>query len=189
MFLRRPPIRELLTGTISVLVLLAAANGATAQQAFDWKKFSGSTVNVSLKKVPWTDFLLPHIAEFEALTGIKTRIEVLPENQQREKLTVALTSGGTDVDVYDTQRHNEGLKYFLAGWYDPIDKYLKDAGLDRTRIVKAEIVVTDHDSKPAFDEAWATWMPAGYGPVRSFVQSVMPEGDLIEIIVTVALPA
>ncbi len=28
--------------------------------------------------------------------------------------------------------------------------------LDCTRIVKAEIVVTDHDNKPAFDEAWAT---------------------------------
>ena len=70
-----------------------------------------------------------------------------------------------------------------------IDRYLKDAGLDRTRIVKAEIVVTDHDNKPAFDRAWATWMPDGYGPVRSFVQSVMPEGDLIEIIITAALPA
>jgi endoribonuclease L-PSP len=70
-----------------------------------------------------------------------------------------------------------------------IDAYLKDAGLDRTRIVKAEIVVTDHDNKPAFDEAWASWMPAGHGPVRSFVQSVMPDGDLIEIIITAALPA
>ena len=53
--------------------------------------------------------------------------------------------------------------------------------------MKAEIVVTDHDNKPAFDEAWATWMPANHGPVRSFVQSVMPEGDLIEIIITAAL--
>ena len=66
-------------------------------------------------------------------------------------------------------------------------RLLKDAGLDRTRIVKAEIVVTDHDNKPAFDEAWATWMPDNYGPVRSFVESVMPEGDLIEIIITAAL--
>ena len=68
-----------------------------------------------------------------------------------------------------------------------LEGYLKDAGLDRTRIVKAEIVVTDHDNKPAFDRAWASWMPDGQGPVRSFVQSVMPEGDLIEIIITAAL--
>ncbi|MBM3549651.1 MAG: RidA family protein [Alphaproteobacteria bacterium] len=70
-----------------------------------------------------------------------------------------------------------------------LEGHLKNAGLDRTRIVKAEIVVTDHDNKPAFDRAWASWMPDGYGPVRSFVESVMPEGDLIEIIITAALPA
>ena len=68
-----------------------------------------------------------------------------------------------------------------------LETYLKDAGLDRTRIVKAEIVVTDHDNKPAFDRAWASWMPDNHGPVRSFVQSVMPEGDLVEIIITAAL--
>jgi len=44
-----------------------------------------------------------------------------------------------------------------------IDGYLKDHGLDRTRIVKAEIVVTDHGNKPAFDKAWASWMPDGKG--------------------------
>jgi enamine deaminase RidA (YjgF/YER057c/UK114 family) len=70
-----------------------------------------------------------------------------------------------------------------------IDGYLKGAGLDRTRIVKAEIVVTDHDNKPEFDRAWASWAPDGQGPVRSFVQSVMPAGDLVEIIITAALRA
>ena len=60
---------------------------------------------------------------------------------------------------------------------------------DISRIVKAEIVVTDHDNKPAFDCAWASWMPDGHGPVRSFVQSVMPTGDLIEIIITATLRA
>ena len=68
-----------------------------------------------------------------------------------------------------------------------LDGYLADAGLDRTRIVKAEVVVTDHDNKPAFDEVWASWMPEGCGPVRSFVEYRMPEGDLIEIIITAAL--
>jgi len=83
----------------------------------------------------------------------------------------------------------QDIRVQTLGALEVIDTYLKEAGLDRTRIVKAEIVVTDHGNKPAFDEAWATWMPAGHGPVRSFVQSVMPEGDLIEIIITAALPA
>ena len=32
-----------------------------------------------------------------------------------------------------------------------IDTYPKEVARDRTRIVKAEIVVTDHDNKPAFE--------------------------------------
>ena len=70
-----------------------------------------------------------------------------------------------------------------------LDGFLAEAGVDKTRIVKAEVVVTDHDNKPAFDEEWAKWMPDGFGPVRSFVETPMPEGDLIEIIITAALPA
>lgn len=70
-----------------------------------------------------------------------------------------------------------------------IDGYLSDHGLDRTRIMRAEVVVTDHDRKPEFDRVWAEWMPEGHGPVRSFIQSKMPDGDRVEIIMTVALPA
>ena len=70
-----------------------------------------------------------------------------------------------------------------------LDGHLATAGIDRTRILRADVVVTDHDQKPAFDRVWASWMPDGEGPVRSFVQSVMPEGDLIEILITAALPA
>ena len=70
-----------------------------------------------------------------------------------------------------------------------LDERLATAGLDRTRILRADVVVTDHDQKPVFDRVWASWMPDGEGPVRSFVQSVMPEGDLIEILITAALPA
>jgi enamine deaminase RidA (YjgF/YER057c/UK114 family) len=70
-----------------------------------------------------------------------------------------------------------------------LDGHLATAGIDRTRILRADVVVTDHDQKPAFDCVWASWMPDGEGPVRSFVQSVMPEGDLIEILITAALPA
>lgn len=69
-----------------------------------------------------------------------------------------------------------------------IDGYLTAHGLDRTRITRAEVIVTDHGRKPEFDAVWSDWMPTGQGPVRSFVQSVMPEGDLVEIIMTVALP-
>ena len=95
--------------------------------------------------------------------------------------------GGFLWGVATSPDRTQDIRVQTLGALGVIDGYLKEAGLDRTRIVKAEIVVTDHDNKPAFDEAWATWMPANQGPVRSFVQSVMPEGDLIEIIITAAL--
>ena len=95
--------------------------------------------------------------------------------------------GGFLWGVATSPDRTQDIRAQTLGALGVIDGYLKEAGLDRSRIVKAEIVVTDHDNKPAFDEAWATWMPANHGPVRSFVQSVMPEGDLIEIIVTAAL--
>jgi multiple sugar transport system substrate-binding protein len=110
-------------------IAFTLSTSANAQEKFDWKRYSGTTISVSLKKIPWTDSLTPHIPAFEELTGIKVKLDVLPENQQREKLTVALSSGNADIDVYDTQRHNEGRKYLLAGWYEPLDKYVKDPSL------------------------------------------------------------
>ncbi len=97
--------------------------------------------------------------------------------------------GGLMWVVVTSPDRTQDIRAQTLGALGALDVRLKEAGLDRTRIVKAEVVVTDHDNKPAFDEAWATWMPDGYGPVRSFVESRMPEGDLIEIIFTIALPA
>ena len=72
---------------------------------------------------------------------------------------------------------------------DLLDGLLRDGGTDRSRIVKAEVVVTDHDRKAEFDAIWSQWIPLDCGPVRSFVQSKMPDGDQVEVILTAALPA
>ncbi len=69
-----------------------------------------------------------------------------------------------------------------------LEELILEGGSDRSRIVKAEIVVTDHDNKPRFDAIWREWVPQDCGPVRSFVQSKMPDGDLVEVILTVATP-
>lgn len=119
----------ILTGLFALLVVFTSAAPRAAQPAFDWHRFAGTTISVSLKKVPWTDSLTPKIPEFEKLTGITVKLEVLPEDQQRAKLNIALSSGGAGVDVYDTQRHNEGLAYAAAGWYEPVAKYLANPAL------------------------------------------------------------
>jgi hypothetical protein len=122
-----------------------------------------------------------------------TDITRVPNKKLPSKSAVAIYrlpgGGGFLWAVAVSPDRTPDIRAQTLGALEVLDNYLKDAGLDRTRIVKAEVVVTDHDNKPAFDEAWASWMPDGFGPVRSFVESRMPEGDLIEIIITAALPA
>lgn len=122
-----------------------------------------------------------------------TDITRIPNRKLPSKSSVAIYrlpgGGGFLWAVAVSPDRTQDIRAQTLGALGVLDGYLKDARLDRTRIVKAEVVVTDHDNKPVFDEAWASWMPDGFGPVRSFVESRMPEGDLIEIIITAALPA
>ncbi|MGA1328050.1 MAG: ABC transporter substrate-binding protein, partial [Rubrivivax sp.] len=80
----------------------------------------------------------------------------------------------TDVTFHDGQKLKpEDVVYSVQRITDP--KFASPQRGQFNSIVKAEVGVTDHDNKPAFDEVWASWMRAGYGPVRSFVESRMPE--------------
>jgi multiple sugar transport system substrate-binding protein len=117
-------MRKLMLALAATAIPIAFA-GASAQ-SFDWQKYSGSTINVNLAKQPWSDFLAPHVGEFEELTGIKVNLEVLPEDQHRQKLSISFTSGRGDIDVFASQRHQEGVKYHLAKWYEPLGPYVAD---------------------------------------------------------------
>jgi len=124
---------------------------------------------------------------------MSTDITRVPNKKLPSKSSVAIYrfpgGGGFLWAVAASPDRSPDIRAQTRGVLGVLDGYLKDAGVDRKRIVKAEVVVTDHDNKPAFDEVWAAWMPDGFGPVRSFVESRMPEGDLIEIIITAALEA
>ena len=52
--------------------LMAAPAGA---QGFDWKHFSGETLNVLLNNHPWSNAIRDLAPEFTAKTGIKLRVE------------------------------------------------------------------------------------------------------------------
>jgi enamine deaminase RidA (YjgF/YER057c/UK114 family) len=120
-------------------------------------------------------------------------IQRVPNRALPSKSSVAVYrlpgGGGFLWAVATSPDRTQDIAVQTLGCLAVLDGHLKAHGLDRTRIVKAEIVITDHDNKPAFDRAWASFMPDRYGPVRSFVESRMPEGDLIEIIITAAFPA
>lgn len=110
-------------------VSLVCAVPAMAQDTYNPRKYSGEMINVALAKQPWSDFITPLIPQFEQRTGIKVRLEVLPEDQNRQKLAVAFASGRGDIDVFGSQRHQEGAKYFAAGWYEPLKPLIDDRTL------------------------------------------------------------
>jgi multiple sugar transport system substrate-binding protein len=110
------------------LLGLALASASEAGQ-FNWQQFKGTQLRVMLNKHPWQIAIEPHLKDFEALTGMKLIVEVYPEDQFRAKTSVELASGSGSIDVFMTMPAQEGLKYMRAGWYQPVDEYLKDASL------------------------------------------------------------
>jgi multiple sugar transport system substrate-binding protein len=63
------------------------------------------------------------IGEFEKSTGIKVRIETVPESQRLTKANLILSSGSADYDVF-VSGSVELAGIVQAGWYEPIDKLL-----------------------------------------------------------------
>ena len=98
--------RTLLTSTAAALLATPAIiRHAGAQSSFDWKRFAGQTITVSLTKNPRADNLQAHQKEFEALTGIKVLSEQMPEQQQRPKMVMELASGRPSFDVTHFSLH------------------------------------------------------------------------------------
>ena len=115
--------------TLALIVGLLGLALASASEAgqFNWEQFKGTQLRVMLNKHPWQIAIEPHLKDFEALTGMKLVVEVYPEDQFRAKTAVELASGSGSIDVFMTMPAQEGLKYLRAGWYQPVDEYLKDA--------------------------------------------------------------
>lgn len=107
------------------------ATGATSAPAaaFDWKRFKGETLFASFSKSPVQDSLVPYLAEFEELTGIKISTEVVPEQQLRQKIPIQMAAQESTFDVWDTPLILEKRKFGKAGWYEPLNAYLKDPSL------------------------------------------------------------
>lgn len=71
---------------------------------------------------------------------------------------------------------------------DQIDATLKEAGTDKTKIVKANIWLTDIKTWAQMNEAWDAWVVAGQAPARATVESKLAGPGLdVEIMVEAAL--
>ena len=71
---------------------------------------------------------------------------------------------------------------------DQIDATLKEAGTDKTKIVKANIWLTDIKTWAEMNEAWDAWVVPGQTPARATVESKLAAPGLdVEIMVEAAI--
>ncbi len=98
-------------------------------QAFNWQRFRGKELFCIFYKHPWIDEMVKFFPEFEDLTGMKVKYEVLPEVQGRQKLTVEMTGGGGGLDVWHASMHVEKRRFWKSGWFQPLNKFLEDKTL------------------------------------------------------------
>lgn len=97
--------------------------------AFDWKRYDGKELRLMLSQHPWQEAIVPLLPEFEQKTGIKVKVEAMPEQQFRQKIQVEMTGRSKDIDVFMTAVQNEGAKFAKNGWYEPLDDYVKNASM------------------------------------------------------------
>ena len=120
------------------LVFPPAQAGA---QKFDWQGQKGTTIRAMFSKGALGQTIESLLPDFEKLTGIKVQYESFPEDQFRQKVLLELGAGTGGLDVFWTFAAQEGLKFAHAGWYEPLDAYLKnprltDPGYDLADISK-----------------------------------------------------
>jgi enamine deaminase RidA (YjgF/YER057c/UK114 family) len=69
-----------------------------------------------------------------------------------------------------------------------IDALLARAGSDKSKLLMAQIFITDLAEFPAMNEVWEAWLPKGAAPARATVQAKLARPEWkVEIVVTAAV--
>ena len=128
--------RGLLAGTAATGV--RGLTGIPARAEIAWKKYSGTKLEVILAKGPRGDNLQKYIKEFTELSGIQVESEQIPEQQQRQKVVIELTSGRPSFDVVHISYHVQKRQFEKAGWLADMSGYLKDPSLTPPDLVESD---------------------------------------------------
>ena len=121
--------RTLLAASAGALCAPALVERANAQSAFDWKQAKGTKLEVNLAKSPRGDVLQAHQKEFEELTGIKVGAEQIPEQQQRPKVAMEMSSGHPSFDVVNVAMHVQKRLIERGRWMEDLRPLIADKGL------------------------------------------------------------
>ena len=147
--------RALIAGALAAPAIVERAN---AQSAFDWKQAKGTKLEVNFGKHPSADIMQARQKEFEELTGIKVGSEQVPEQQQRPKVAMELSTGRPSFDVVSISLHVQKKLIEKGKWMEDLRPYIKDAS----------------KTNPEFD--FADWSPGAlkYGTSHDGIMHTLP---------------
>lgn len=118
--------RGTLLGTLSAPLVVERVG---AQSTFDWRRFRGERIEVSVQLSPRGNLLTQHNREFEELTGIRAGVEVVPEQQHRQKIIIEYASGRPSFDVGEVSLHVNKRQVGRARWNTDIRALIADQTL------------------------------------------------------------
>ena len=116
-------------GVAALSALPAAISTSVLAQgagAFDWKRYKGEKIEVSMVKSPRADLLQKYQKEFEDLTGIAVGAEQIPEQQHRQKVVIEFNSGKTSFDVIQLSYHVQKRQFAKAMWLEDLRPFIAD---------------------------------------------------------------
>ena len=120
--------RQVLGASAGMLPLFSIVETVHAQSKFDWKMAKGTKLEVNFGKHPSADIMQAHQKEFEELSGMKIGSEQIPEQQQRPKVAMELSTGRPTFDVVSISLHVQKKLIEKANWMEDLRPYIADAG-------------------------------------------------------------
>jgi multiple sugar transport system substrate-binding protein len=121
--------RDALRAGAALLASPALIHAANAQSGFNWRRFAGERIEVSLTKSPRSDILERHQREFEDMTGIRVGAESIPEQQHRQKVAIEFASGRPSFDVVTISLHVQKRLMARGKWLQDLRPMLADPTL------------------------------------------------------------
>ena len=121
--------------TVSLPVLSACGVGGKASApngagdvsgGFDWRKASGSTINILQTPHPYQLSYQPLLKEFTDLTGINVNVDLVPEADYFTKLNTELAGGSGKHDAFMLGAYFI-WQYGPPGWIEDLDPWLKNS--------------------------------------------------------------
>jgi multiple sugar transport system substrate-binding protein len=129
-WLRGGRLTLLLTATIGLAAALwSLGPGPARAQGFDWKRHAGTQIRVFGPIIPQLDRIKASLPQFEQLTGIKVTLETFPDAQLRQKTLIEATAGAGTLDAVADLPMQIALRFWKAGWLEPLDGYLANREL------------------------------------------------------------